>query len=407
MLETATRRMAAPLAGRDFRLLWVGQTISALGGVLQAVALAWLVLDRTGSAVALSGTLLAVAIPATLLNLAGGVATDRYDPRTVMIWSDVVRAAVVSIIAALAAVDALPLRALYALLVVLGAAGGIFGPAAQSIISRLVPAEGLQAANALSQTTAQVAMILGAPLAGVLVTVAGAELALTTNAASFAVAAVAASAIAPLGRHKGGNARGTALDSAREGLSYVRARPWLLHLLLVDAVLSLAAIGPLAVGLPLLARGATGIGAAGLGLLLAGFGVGSLAGMVWLGSRAPGHHRGRVFCLLQLPQGALLAVLAWAPLPLAVALLAGVGLLGGASAVLYMALIQGRVEGGMMGRVMSLVGLSAGGLVLLSQLASGLVAGAAGPGALFVTAGALMSGAALAGLRSPALRQLD
>lgn len=399
--------MTAPLAERDFRLLWIGQTISALGGVLQTVALAWLVLDLTGSAVALSGVLMAVAIPATLLNLAGGVAADRYDPRTVMVWSDAVRAAVVGLIAALAATGALPLWALYVLLAVHGAATGIFGPTSQSILPRLVPEERLQAANSLSQATPQLATILGAPLAGVLVALAGTELALGLNAASFAVAALSARAIAPLDRPVDRGPRAAMTGSAREGFAYVRAHPWLSRLLLVDAVLSFAAIGPLSLGLPLLARGTPGMGADGLGLLLAGFGAGSMAGMLWVGARAPVGRRGRLFCLLHLPQAAMLAALAAAPLPAAVALLAGLGLLGGVSAVLYTAVIQERVGGDVMGRVMSLVSLSAGGLVLLSQAASGAAAEAIGSGALFVAAGAAMLAAALAGLLSPALRRLD
>src|SRR2546429_1187578 len=59
----AGRRMRAPLTSREFRLLWIGQAISQVGDPLQAVALAWLVLARTDSAVALSAALLALSVP--------------------------------------------------------------------------------------------------------------------------------------------------------------------------------------------------------------------------------------------------------------------------------------------------------------------------------------------------------
>jgi MFS family permease len=95
------RRISRPLATRDFRLVWLGQTVSALGGPFQMVALTWLVLNLTGSALALSSTLLAAALPASALLLVGGVISDRYDPRTVMIWSDAGRAIITGLIAVL------------------------------------------------------------------------------------------------------------------------------------------------------------------------------------------------------------------------------------------------------------------------------------------------------------------
>lgn len=407
MALVALRRVAEPLSGRDFRLLWIGQAVSALGGVFQTVALAWLVLDLTGSAVALSGMLLVIALPSTALNLVGGVATDRYDPRTVMIWSDAIRASVVGLVAILAINRTLPLWALYGLLAVYGIANGIFGPASLAIVPALVPEERLQAANSLSRMTPQLATIIGAPVAGGLVALVGSEAALALNSVSFAVAALSAWAITPLTHRAVHGSRPPILDSARAGFSYVLGRPWLSRLLLVDAVLSFAAIGPLSSGLPLLVRERSGMGADDLGFLLAGFGVGSTGGILWLGSRDPGHRRGMTFCLLQLPQGAMLGGLAFAPPALAVLLLAGIGFLGGASEVIYLALIQSRIDKDMMGRVMSLVGLSAGGLVLLSQLASGITAQALGSATLFAGAGLLMTVGAVGGLLSQSIRNLD
>ena len=406
MIAGAALRIAAPLAGRDFRWLWCGQAISALGDPLQAAALAWLVLDRTGSPVALSAVFLALGLPRALLTLLGGVLTDRADPRRVMLWSDGARALLLGAVVALALADALPLWGLVGLLAAHGAAGGVFAPAAGSIVPRVVPPERLQAANALQQMTPQIAMVLGAPLAGLLVAGVGPLPALALNAASFAVAALAATAMAPQASRDGGT-RAALLAEGRQGLEYVRREPWLLALLLVDAVLSLAAIGPLAVGLPLLARGEVAFGARGLGLLLAAFGGGSLAGLLVAGGRAPAQRRGRAFCLLHLAQAPLFAALVWASLPLAALCLAAVGLLNGVVLVLYLALIQERVAAALLGRIMSLVALAGSALVPLSQLVSGLVAQVAGPRPLFLGAGALLLAGALGGLLTPALRRVE
>lgn len=411
LIPAGARRIVAPLAKRDFRLAWGGQAVSALGGPLQTVALAWLILDLTGSPVALSGALLAAALPSAALTLVGGVVTDRYSPRAVMLWSDAVRAVVTGLIAALAFTGALKLWLLYALLVLYGAASGLFSPAFQSIIPRLTPREQLPAANALAQATPQFALLVAAPVGGVLVALVGPAATLALNAMSFAIAALADAAITRRPRLPP-KAHLSPLEAARAGLTHVRERRWLVALIAVDAAASLAVVGPLSIGLPLFARDRGNIGAAGLGLLLAAFGVGSMAGMFAAGGGALRHRgarqaRGSTFCVLQCCQAPLLIALAFAPLPVAGILLAFVGLLNGVSAIMYLTLVQERVPTALLGRVMSFVAFGSAGLVPLSQLAAGVAAAAAGPSVLFTAAGALMLVAATGGLLSRPLRQLD
>lgn len=403
----AVGRVASPLAYRDFRLLWLGQTLSALGNPLQTIALAWLVLDLTGSAVALGTALLVASLPGTALTLVGGVVTDRYAARTVMLWSDAARAVVTGLIAVLALIGALPLWVLYALLFLYGMGGAIFGPAAHSITPRLVPEEKLEAANSLNQSTPQIALLIGAPLGGALVALIGPAAVIGLNAAAFAVGALASLAIAPLASLGEPEERRSVVHDALAALAYVWGRTWLVSLLMVDSVVSLTIIGPLGVGLPLLARQHPTAGAESFGLMLAGFGAGSIAGMLFAGVYGFEVRRGLAFCLLMLCQGPLLIGLGSAPMPVAAALLALMGLLNGVATVLYIALIQGKVAQEIMGRVMSLVLLSSFGLVPLSQLVAGLVAEAAGPSALFASSGVLVVVAALGGLLLRPLRRLD
>src|SRR4051794_5837214 len=80
-----------PLRVRDFRLLWVGQSVSMLGDQFYLIALPWLVLQITGSPLAL-GTVLALAsVPRALFMLIGGALVDRFSPRNVMFLSNLVR----------------------------------------------------------------------------------------------------------------------------------------------------------------------------------------------------------------------------------------------------------------------------------------------------------------------------
>lgn len=197
------------------------------------------------------------------------------------------------------------------------------------------------------------------------------------------------------------------LQKPPSGWAYVRRQQWLRAILLLDTVLSFAVVGPLAIGLPMLARQRPQHGAEGFGLMLAGFGAGSLSGLLLAGIRSPQHRRGVAFCLLQICQGPLMVGVAFAPLSLAVALLALMGLLNGVATVMYLSLVQSRVAPDMLGRVMSFVTLGFFGLVPLSQMAAGLVADVAGPETLFLAAGMLMSAVTLGGLLSRPLRQLD
>src|SRR5262249_45252141 len=93
--------MSSVLRISNFRLLWIGEGISLLGDQFYMIALPWLVLQLTGSGLAV-GTVLALAgIPRALFMLIGGALTDRFTPRTLMLGSNLVRLVLVSILALL------------------------------------------------------------------------------------------------------------------------------------------------------------------------------------------------------------------------------------------------------------------------------------------------------------------
>src|SRR5437660_2187 len=119
-------RLIAPLKIRGFRLFWGGQVISGLGDATQTVALSWLLLDLTNSPLALSGALLAIILPRILFVFSGGVSTDGWDARTVILYADASRAGIIGLIVLLAFLHELPLFLLYGLLVPYGAARRFF-----------------------------------------------------------------------------------------------------------------------------------------------------------------------------------------------------------------------------------------------------------------------------------------
>lgn len=402
----AIKRMVLPLTYRNFRLLWIGQAISALGNPFQVVALVWLVLELKGSPLTLATTLLALTIPQAIVTLAGGVLIDRFDARTVMLWSDSVRTITSGTIALLAFTHSLPLWLLFLILLFHGAANGLFGPASASIPPRLVPNEALDSANSLMSLISQLGTFLGALPAGILIANSGPAFAFALNSLSFAVAVVAALLMAPLNR-EARSQKSSLFHDAIQGFAYLWRFPWLIAILIMDGCAAIAAIGPTSIGLPLLASNILHIGSQGYSLLLGSFGCGSIIGILLPAIRSPSHHRGRFFCLVQLLEAPLLAGVAFVPLPLAMLCLIGVGLLNGYLVVLFLSLLQTNIAKEMLGRMMSFWMLASMGFVPLSDYASGLIANFAGIQVLFTAAGLLTMLGAVIGLMVPSLLRLD
>ena len=180
-----------PLADRDYRIFWGGESISVFGDQFHFVALAWLVLQLTGSGLALGTVLTAAAIPRVILMLVGGAIADRIEPKTLIFRSNALRALVVGIVAALIISGRVEIWQLVVMAVIFGAVDAFFYPAVSTFLPLLVPSERLTAANGLFQATSQLIGLIGPAAAGVTVALIGTSLAFVLDAASFAIAAVA------------------------------------------------------------------------------------------------------------------------------------------------------------------------------------------------------------------------
>ena len=180
----------APLSERDFRLLWLGQSVSAIGDSLMPVALAFATLSITRSASAL-GAVLAVSTLARAFALpAAGVWADRLPRQLVMLTSDGVRAAVHAVIGVLLITGHAQLWHLILNALVFGFAGGFFLPASTALVPQTVSAERLQQANALMGLSRSLTSVGGPAISGILVAVIGPGWVFVVDAATFVVSAV-------------------------------------------------------------------------------------------------------------------------------------------------------------------------------------------------------------------------
>ena len=384
-----------------FRCLWAASTLSLVGDFFSYVAIAWLVLQLTGSSVALGSVLVAQALPRGLLMAVGGAMADRLTPRLTMLGSMGLRVALVAPLAALVLAGRVQMWEVYAISVVFGVVDAFFMPARSSILPRIVAGDQLEAGNAALTVSTQATVIVGPALAGVVVATLGTGWAFACDAACFALGFVLVLLLpragqSPLAGHGSRNGLG---GQVAAGLRYAWADVGIRTSLIVIAVVDFAANGALGVGLPTLAHGSFGAGAIGLGVLLGAWGVGATIGAGGAGFVPPPKRFGRLLVAVCAWIGGGIAVVGLVPalVPAAIAL-GFAGVASGAINTYGVSWLQRRTDPAMQGRVMSLVMLASMGLTPVAYAASGVVA-QAHVTLLFVLCGALIlvtaAGAAL------------
>jgi len=394
--------MFATLRTRDYRLLWIGQAISHLGDQFHLIALPWLVLSLTHDPFQLGLVLALAGVPRAVVMLIGGAFADRHSPRLIMLASDALRFVLVGALAATVLTGTVQLWMVYLLAISFGVVSGFFMPAAEASLPRLLESEQLEAGNALMMGADQLAQFVGPALAGTVIALVGTAhvasdqagsltgvgIAFALDATSFAVSAATLLLMHALPALAAGT--GThPLKSIGEGLRYTMSQPvfrWMLALL---AAANFLLIGPLMVGVPVLAQTRFSQGAAAFGLLISAYGLGNLCGMIVAGST--GRPSSRLFSWLVLALfagfGVVIGALAFiTSVWVGVALLAVLGIGNGYIAVVLMTLLQRITPPAMLGRVMSLVILAMLGVTPVSTALAGAVIGL-GAAALFVGCG--------------------
>jgi MFS family permease len=269
--------MPPVLRQREFRLLFAGQAVSLLGDGLFEVALAFAVLDATGSRAGLGIVLAAGALPLVALVLVGGVVADRMPRRGLMIAADVARMVVQASVAVLLVTDHAGLVSLALLNAAFGAAAAFFTPAFSGILPELLTPDDLRPANALINITKSSAGIAGAAAAGLLVDHVGPAAAIGIDAASFAVSAAFLVQLRPPAPAVEETAPPAFARELAEGFGEVRRRRWLWMLILNASLFLTLYVGPMEVVGPIVSRSDYG-GASAWGFMSAAFALGTAGG---------------------------------------------------------------------------------------------------------------------------------
>lgn len=272
------------LASRNYRIYFAGQLVSLAGTWMQQIAMVWLAYRLTGSAFVLGAVGFASQIPILVLGAFGGVMTDRFDRRRLLLVTQALSMAQALLLALLAWQNAATPAHLIMLAFGLGCINALDVPARQSIVVQLVNhRDDLPNAIALNSFMMHATRFVGPALAGWVVATTGEALCFLLNAASYLAVLLALLAIRlPAGT--GTRPSAPPLQALREGLAYCAGNRAIRSSLLLVASLSLLAT-PYAVLMPLFAKEIFGGDARLFGLLMGCAGAGALAGAVLLASR--------------------------------------------------------------------------------------------------------------------------
>lgn len=391
-------------------LAFVGGTgLSTMGDAAWMIALTVTVVSLAGPAEA--GAVLALAqVPRVIAMLGGGAMSDRRGPVAVMIGADLARFALMAIAALVLALSRPALPVLVVLAAVLALVGSVFVPASGALRPQLLAQEDLVRGNALYLLGLRGGQAAGGPVGAWLFGIAGIVVVAVFDAISFLASAAAVFGCARPARDTSEPALAAAqaqpplLRRIAEGLRYVSRSRDLTTLMVVIGLVELASSGPVNIGLILLANG-MGAGAAGAGLLLTGFTVGSTAAyllsLVWpVGRRAA-----IVGAIAIALEGVVLASVGQTPsLWPAVCEYALLGVVGSLASLVLTSLVQRQTDVAVRGRVMSIMSLLTYGAVPAGSLTIGIMIEWLGRGPTMLVQGGLAVVAAVAFCSAPRLR---
>ncbi len=390
---TGARTFRSLRRHRNYRLFFTGQVISVAGSWMQNVALAWLVIELSGSPLALGALAFCRFLPFTVLGLVAGVVADRIDTRRMVIATQVSAMVVSIILAAVTLLGEATLPLVY-LLATLGGVTLVFDASGrQTLTFQMVGPRELPNAVALNSGLFNASRVIGPAIAGLLIAAVGTGACFVVNALSFlavlaALLAMRADELVPVVRGESTSI----LAGAREGLAWVRKTPHARTVLTVVAILSVFGFN-FHVLVPLLAADTLKVGPEGLGLLSAAFGAGAVVGALAAASRPTA--RTRTFLGGAAGFGATLIVLAPVKqFAVALPLLVLLGICFTLFLATANALVQLAAPDHLRGRVISIYLLAFAGLAPAGGLIAGLLTELGGTQLAFSVAGVVGLGVA-------------
>lgn len=392
-----------PMAVRGFPRLIVGQFTSSIGDLCTAIALPWLILSVSGGPVLLGSVLACYGISRAVAMPLGGVLTDRYGARPIMLSTDLVRCALTALLGVLAYAVTPSFAWLAPIALVLGACGGLFVPASFALLPSFLPDKELTAGNSMSSAATRLGSLLGPALGGILISAFGPGPALFVDAATYVVSAATLYALAV-------PKAGAGQDRDAEKAVTLRAvlfRGRFLQIVLVTAAIgNLVYTGVSEVALPALAH--RDFGAGGYGTMLAGLSAGLIAGSLLARLEWQGLRQAYLLAILGLVMGLSVALVPFTGgLAGATVCITAFSVANGWSGIVLMTMLQLWAPRHLLARVMSVMLLAMSGTFPISAALSGWAVDRLGVSVLFPVAGCAIAVAIVWAVAHPTFRNVN
>ncbi len=358
------------LAHRNFRLFWIGQTLSLMGTWMQTMAQGWLALQLSNSAFIVGLVSSIGSLPILALSLPAGVVTDRVNKLTLVTICQAALLVEAALLWGFTYWNRITIPLLLGLAFINGMASAFEIPARQSLMIELVGRDDLHDAIALNSSGFNLARIIGPALGAAVIATFGLSWCFFLNAVSY-LAVLAGLFMIRLPPWEAA-IHPSPLEGMREGIRYMVDTPVISALIRLMTVSAICGI-PYLTLMPVVARDLLHAGAAGYGVLLACVGIGGLAGALFLAAVGGRFRRGKLLAFSTYGFAALLIAFSFSRSEwLSRGVLLGCGFMMILNGALLNGLLQSIVPDALRGRLMSVYSLIAVGL---SQVVGSFVAG--------------------------------
>lgn len=400
------------LKHKKFAALLFGQTLSRIGDFLFQIALAWWVLERTGSAATMGTVMFFSLLPMVVFSLVGGVVVDRMPRGLLLFFSDMGRCFIMLIAAWLAWRNEIQVWEIYLIALFFGFADAFFLPAYNALIQQIIPQEDLPSANAINSLSMQFGRVAGPAIGGLITGLGGTTVAFGLNALSFFIGGLTVAAL--LNLPQPARAEGTestlrqfAAD-LKDGFQTIMASPILWVTILVAALVNVTLSGPYNIGMPFLVKNHLGGDEKMLGLIYSIFPIGYATASLVAGSFTKLRRRGIIFYACSAVAGLGIAAFGL-DVPFYVLVIAA--LFNGAAleidGLIWMNLLQEKVPPEKMGRVSSVDMVGSFVLLPLGFAVTGWLVDTIGVTSVFIACGLLAALFSLLPILHPQIRNVD
>jgi len=278
---------------RNFRLFWIGQTISLIGTWMQTVGQGWLALQLSNDAFIVGLVAAAGSLPVLLFSLYAGVFVDRLDKLRIVTTAQILLSIQAAVLWWAVWSGRINIPLLVGLAFINGLISAVEIPARQSLIIELVGRDDIVDAVALNSGGFNLARIIGPSLAAAIIASAGLSWCFGVNAMSY-IAVIGCLIAVKLPKFIRIEGRPKALNEFREGIAYIRSRRDVTGLIGVIAVYATFGFNYLTL-MPVIARDVLHTNASGYGFLITFVGLGAVCGALTLATLGARVRRGKLF----------------------------------------------------------------------------------------------------------------